>query len=171
MTRQEDAQREGQETIKKLKVHIHETEVTLKSTHTQIAKRAKATRGSYREGIRRSQERDRHIESKNAGTGRGHSDDDGKGRHDDRDSAGAEKAVQTARADFAKWEKETRARLVEQQKLLEETKVKLKEVETTIPAKFRGQYDRVVARLGHEAMAAVAIYLHGVLGGDTGADK
>lgn len=60
-----------------------------------------------------------------------------------------------AQAEFTKWEKETRARLVEQQKLLDETKAKLKEVEATIPVKHRGQYDRVVSRLGHEAMAAV----------------
>ena len=36
--RQEDAARENQEAIKKLKVAVHEKEVTLKTTHGQIAK-------------------------------------------------------------------------------------------------------------------------------------
>jgi uncharacterized protein len=155
VTRQEDAQREGQETLKKLKVHIHETEVTLKSTHAQIAKRSKqleeATGKEYealKNEIATSKAKTQELE------------DDILATMDTVETTTAtlpalEKTVQTARTDFLVWEKETRARLVEQQRLLEETKAKLKEVETTIPAKFRGQYDRVVARMGHEAMAAV----------------
>src|SRR2546423_13778320 len=41
VARQEELQREGQETLKKLKVTIHEKEVSLKATHTLIAKHIK----------------------------------------------------------------------------------------------------------------------------------
>src|SRR5437667_12663744 len=40
-TRQEDAACDNQEAIKKLKVTVHEKEVTLKTTHGQIAKHQK----------------------------------------------------------------------------------------------------------------------------------
>src|SRR5882672_10707649 len=41
VTRQEDAQREGSDTLKKLKVTVHDHEVTLKATHAQIQKHEK----------------------------------------------------------------------------------------------------------------------------------
>ena len=41
VTRQEDAARDNQEAIKKLKMAVHEKEVTLKTTHGQIGKHQK----------------------------------------------------------------------------------------------------------------------------------
>src|ERR1700733_6509364 len=40
VARQEELHREGQETIKKRKIATHEKEVTLKATHTVVAKHA-----------------------------------------------------------------------------------------------------------------------------------
>jgi uncharacterized protein len=157
VARQEDAQREGQENLKKLKVHLHETEVTLKTTHALIAKRTKQkdeATGKEKEyealvhEIASAKIRCQELEDEMLTT------------MDQIETASTalpalEKAVQTARTDFATWEKETRSRLVDQQRQLEETKAKIKEVEATIPPKLRSQYDRVVSRLGHEAMSAV----------------
>jgi uncharacterized protein len=155
VARQEDAQREGQDAIKKLKVHLHETEVTLKTTQTLIAKRTKqldeASGKEYealQHEIASAKARCQQLEDEIL-TGM-----------DQIETATAglpalDKAVQVARADFVAWEKDIRARLVDQQRQLEETKIKLKGVEATVPALHRAQYDRVVGRLGHEAMAAV----------------
>jgi predicted nucleic acid-binding Zn-ribbon protein len=66
-----------------------------------------------------------------------------------------EKVVQTARAEFKKFEAgagERRTALTQQ---LNETTAKLKEVEPKVPADVRTTYTRIVAAMGADAFASV----------------
>jgi uncharacterized protein len=66
-----------------------------------------------------------------------------------------EKAVQQAKGEYAEFEKGSQARIQSLTEQLDETLRAVKEIESTLPADVRPQYDRLVAARGEDAMAAV----------------
>jgi predicted nucleic acid-binding Zn-ribbon protein len=157
VTRQEEAQRDGVETLKKLKVTVHEHEVTLKTTHTQIKKHEKQLdeAGSKKEYDALRQEIDadkakvQQLEEEIL---------NGMGEIDERTAKlpDLEKAVKDARAEFARWEKTTQEKLVMQKDELAKALTRLKEVEGQLHDKFRDTYKRMVGAKGPDAFAAVS---------------
>jgi predicted nucleic acid-binding Zn-ribbon protein len=156
VARHEDLQREAQETLKKLKVAVHEKETTLKSTHAQIAKYQKQLNeaGSKKEydalqaEITSAKKQCTKLE-----------DDILTAMTEVEDYAARlpelEKTVQQAREEYKKFEAgagERTANLVRQQN---ETQAKLKEIEPGIPAEIRQNYNRIVAGMGADAFASV----------------
>ncbi len=156
VTRQEDAARENQEAIKKLKVAGHEKEVSLKTTHTQIAKHQKQLNeaGSKKEydallaEIAADREKSAKLEEEILAA---------MSETDERTAKIPEldKAAKAAREEFARWEKDSGARLAGLKQQLDETQARLKEVEATVPAKIRRDFDRMVRGKGVDAFAAV----------------
>ena len=156
VTRQEDAARDNQEAIKKLKVVGHEKEVTLKTTHGQIAKHQKQLNeaGSKKEydallaEIAADREKSAKLEEEILAA---------MSETDKRTAQVPEldKAAKAAREEFARWEKDSVARLVSLKIQLDATQARLKEVEATVPANVRSTFDRIVRGKGVEAFAPV----------------
>jgi uncharacterized protein len=156
VARHEDAARDNQDAIKKLKVTIHDKEVTLKTTHAQIAKHQKqlneATSNKEYDALKieiaadkaKGQELEEEILT-------------AIGESDERSAKVAEldKAVRTVKEEFARFETESGARMATLKQQLDETQVKLKEVEANVPESVRSSFDRMVRGKGVEAFAAV----------------
>ena len=156
LARQEDAVRENNDAIKKLKVAVHEKEVTLKTTHAQIAKHqaqlnAAASKKEY-DALQTEIAGDRakcatlEEESLTA-----------LAESEERAAKIAEldKAAKTAKEELARFEKDSAARLASLKTQLGETQARLKEVEATVPANVRPKYDRIVKGKGADAFAEV----------------
>ncbi len=156
VARQEAIQHEAQEALKKLKVSVHEKEVTLKTTHAAITKHkgqlnAAASKKEYdalAHEIAAEQALCVKLEDEilTAMTA-----------IDERTSQlpELEKNVQKAREEYKQFQTgagERTAALVQQ---LKETNAKLKEIEPNIPADIRTQYNRIVGGQGADAFAAV----------------
>jgi uncharacterized protein len=156
VVKQEEIQREAQETLKKLKVHLHDKETTLKTTHAQIIKHkgqlnAAASKKEY-DALQSEMNAEKALCSKLE-------DEILAGMSDIEDRTAQlpelEKASQMARAEFKKFEAgavERRTALVQQ---LNETTAKLKEIEPSIPADVRTTYNRIVGGMGADAFASV----------------
>lgn len=156
LTRQEDAARENQEAIKKLKVAVHEKEVTLKTTHTQIAKyqaqlNAVGSKKEYdalQSEIASAREKCGQLEEESLTA---------IAETDERTAKVAEldKTAKLAKEEFVRYEKDSGARLETLKKQLAETQAKLKEVESNVPANVRPVFDRIVKGKGVDAFAPV----------------
>jgi predicted nucleic acid-binding Zn-ribbon protein len=157
VARQEEAQREAQDALKKLKVQVHEKETSLKTTHALIVKHkgqlnAAASKKEYdalAHELATEQARFTQLEDEILA---------GMAEIEERTAQlpELEKGVQAARAEYKKFEAGAAERQVDLTRQLNETTAKLKEVEPTIPAEVRTNYNRIVAGLGADAFAAVA---------------
>ncbi len=153
----EEALREAQEGLKRLKVANHEKEVSLRTRANLVSKHEKqlneaaskkeydalkaeidAERAAWRkledeilEGMMEVEERTARLPD-------------------------AEKAVAQAREEAARFERESAGRAAALNEELGRVNAELAAVETTLPAEVRPQYDRLVAARGEDALAALA---------------
>jgi hypothetical protein len=156
VVRQEDAVKSNQEALKKLKVTIHEKEVTLKTTHDQIAKHqkqlneagAKKEYDALQTEIAAARAKCSQLEEESL-TAMGESDERTAKIPE------LEKAAKAAKESFTQYEKDSGARLASLKKQLDETLAKAKEVEATVPANVRSNFDRIVKGKGADAFAPV----------------
>lgn len=156
LTRQEDAYKEEVEAIKKLKVGIHEKEVLLKSTHTQINKyETQLNTVSTNKEFEALKQEIKHAREKCA-----QFEEQILIHMTEVDERTAklpehEQALKKAREEFARYEKSQTERSAEQKIQLDETLAKLKNADAQIPEEFRQAYQRVINAMGPDAMAAV----------------
>jgi predicted nucleic acid-binding Zn-ribbon protein len=156
VARQEDLLRQGQEALKHLKVTTHEKEVSLRSTHQQIAKHERQLNeaGSKKEydalkvEIAADREKCQRLEDEilQAMTDT-----------DERTAAlpTLEQNVRQAKEECSRAEQGAGERVASLQAQLAEAQAQLVAAEAQIPADARQQYDRVVNALGADALAAV----------------
>jgi predicted nucleic acid-binding Zn-ribbon protein len=156
VTRQEEILHEAHDAIKHLKVEIHAKEVSLKSTHTQIAKHQKQLNEA--ESKKEYDALQHEINEEKAAclkleeeilTSMAESEDKTAQLPE------LEKAVRQAKEEYAKFEAGMQERLTGYRTQREETQKKLEVQETSIPEKLRTQYERIVAAQGPDAMSAV----------------
>jgi predicted nucleic acid-binding Zn-ribbon protein len=155
--KQEENLREAQESLKKLKVAVHEKEGTLRATHQAIAKHQK----QLNEAVSNKKEYDA-LQSEIAAekqTQRRLEDEilEGMAETEDRTNQlpELEKALQRAREECAQFEKESRTRQASLTEQLQQAQAQLKEVEAALPADIRPQYDRLLQARGEDAMAGL----------------
>jgi len=156
VTRQEELQRECLDAIKKLKVTAHEKEVSLKTTHGQIARHQKQleTAGSKKEydalqlEIKHDREKCQALEDEVLAAM-------AEGEDKAAQLPELDKGVRQAREEYARYEQEAGRRRDELKSQLDETLGQLKEVEAHIPAELLPQYNRIVAAMGADAKSAV----------------
>ena len=157
VTRHEDAARDNQDAIKKLKVTVHDREVTLKATHAQIAKHEKQLNEStskkeydaLKVEIAADKQKGQTLEEEILTA---------IGESEERTTKVAEldKAVKLVKEEFARFEADAGARQAALKQQLDETQAKLKEVEATVPIDRRSDFDRMVVRgKGVDAFASV----------------
>jgi predicted nucleic acid-binding Zn-ribbon protein len=156
VTRQEEAVREAHDTLKRLKMASHDKEGLLKATLLQIGKHEKQLNeaGSKKEydalklEIAADKKKCQELEDEILGY---------MGEIEERNAQlpALEKAVQQAKAEYAEFEKNSRGRSVGLTEQLNQALAGIKQVESTLPADVRPQYDRLVAARGEDAMAAV----------------
>lgn len=156
VTRQEELLREAHDKLKRLKVTVHENEVSLKSTLQQIAKHEKQRNesGSKKEydalqaEINADLKKCQRLE-----------DDILEGIEETEKQAAQlpelEKAVQRAKEEAAAFEKDNQSRLAGQAEQLRQTQRQLQEVETSLPADVRALYQRQVDARGEDALSVV----------------
>ena len=154
--RQEDAAHDNHEAIKKLKVAVHEKEVSLKTTHGQI--------GKYQQQLNEAGSKKEYdaLQSEIAAAREkcGRLEEEILSAMSETEERTAkipelDKAAQTAREEFARWEQDSGARLAALKQQLDETQARLKEVEAAVPKEVRSTYDRIVRGKGVDAFAAV----------------
>lgn len=156
VARQEEAVRENHETIKKLKVAAHEKEVTLRTTHGHIARYQQQLNevGSKKEydalqaEIAGAREKCAQLEEEALAAMTETEERTAK-------IPELEKVAQLAREEFARWERDSDARMADLKRQLDETQAKLKEVEATAPSQVRLQFERIVRHKGVDAFAPV----------------
>jgi uncharacterized protein len=151
-----DAAKAAHDDLKKLKVANHEKEVSLKATHTQIAKYEKQLDevkdkkqydalkleiGSARQKAQALE--DEILEGMSQA-------EEGAGRLPDQDRAAAK-----AQDDLKAYEKEQGERMARLAEQLKTTLGQLKAVEANIPEPLVPQYQRMVAAFGADSLAAV----------------
>jgi predicted nucleic acid-binding Zn-ribbon protein len=156
VARQEDALREGQEGIKRLKVSAHEKEVSLKGTHQQIAKHqqqlnkaeSKKEYDALQAEIKQEREKCRQLE-----------DEILQAMTDSEEQTGRlpelEKAVRQAKEELARHEQGSAERLAGLRAQLAEAQQQLAAHEGQVPADIHSQYNRIVNAMGPDALAAV----------------
>jgi predicted nucleic acid-binding Zn-ribbon protein len=156
VARQEEALKEAQETIRKLKVSIHDKEVSLKATHAQIAKRRKQfdTVASKKEMDALQAE----IAADVAATRR-LEDEILTAMTESEEKAAQlpelEKALAQAKKDAAEFEKTATARQEDLTGQLNEALERLRQAEAGVPEKVVPQYQRIVGARGPDALAAL----------------
>jgi predicted nucleic acid-binding Zn-ribbon protein len=156
MTRQEEALREAQEAVKRLKVTNHEKEVLLKSTLGQIAKHEKQLNEAGSKKEYDVLKTEIAAEKKNCQE----LEDEILNCLIEIDERTAqlpelEKAIQQAKADFQEFQNNSERRVIDLKQQLDQTLQSVKEIEATLPDDIRAQVDRVVTSRGEDAMAAV----------------
>jgi predicted nucleic acid-binding Zn-ribbon protein len=154
--RLEEQYREAQDKIKHLKVTIHEKEVSLKTTHTQLKKYEKqldeAADKKQMDALRAQ------IASTKAASAQLEEDIlNAMGETEERTAKLPEEAaaVERGKRDFAEWERTSKERQAQQTAQLQETTARLKEVEAEVPEQQQAQYRRLVNAMGPDALAAV----------------
>jgi len=156
VARQEEAVREAHDALKRLKMTSHDKEGLLKATLQQIDKHERQLNeaGSKKEydalksEIAADKKKCQGLEDEilncmaeiEEGTAR---------------LPELEKAVQQAKGEYAEYEKTFQERLAGLTQQLNQALGAIKDVEATLPADVRPQYDRLVAARGEDAMAAV----------------
>ena len=154
--KQEELLQQAQESIKKLKISLHEKEVTLKSQHQVIAKHEKqlneaSSRKEY-DTLRVEIESDKKVCSK--------IEDGILEVMSEIETRAAqipeyEKAVNKGKEDTARIISDIQTRRNEFTDRLNETLKSIHEVEAGLPEDVRALYDRLVAAKGDSAMASV----------------
>ncbi len=154
--KQEELLQQAQESIKKLKISLHEKEVSLKSQHQVIAKHEKqlneaSSRKEY-DTLRVEIESDKKVCSK--------IEDAILDVMSEIETRAAqvpeyEKAVHKAKEDTARIISDIQTRRNEFTERLNETLKSIHEVEAGLPEDVRALYDRLVAAKGDSAMASV----------------
>jgi hypothetical protein len=152
----EAAYHTAQDDLKKLKVHTHEKEVSLKATHTQIAKYEKQmeTAGdkkqydAFKQEIATARQKAQKLEDEIL---------EGMSEADERTAKlpDSQKAAAKAKDDAAAFEREQGERLTRLAEQLKTTLGELKTVEKQIPEQFQAQYQRMVNAFGADSLAAV----------------
>jgi uncharacterized protein len=156
VVRQEEAWNSNSEAIKRLKVAIHEKEITLKTTHGQIAKHqkqlneagAKKEYDALQTEIAAARAKCSQLEEESL-TAMGESEERTAKVPE------LEKAAKAAKEAFAHYEKESGTRLATLKQQLDETQAKVKEVEANVPKNVRSNFDRIVKGKGADAFAPV----------------
>jgi predicted nucleic acid-binding Zn-ribbon protein len=156
LARQEEAVKENAEAVKKLKVAAHEREVTIKTTHGQIAKYQKQLNEA---GSKKEYDALQH-EIADARAAWQRLEDEAfaalaEGEERAAKAPGLEAAARRAKEEFAEFEKGIKDRVADWARELTETQAKLKEAEAAVPAGVREQYARIVRAMGPEAFAPV----------------
>jgi predicted nucleic acid-binding Zn-ribbon protein len=156
VARLEEAANSNQEAIKKLKIALHEKEVTLKTTHNQIAKHqkqlneagAKKEYDALQTEIASARAKCSQLEEESLAA---------MGESEERAAKipELEKAAKAAKEAFAQYEKESDARLTSLKQQMEEAQAKTKEVEANVPKNVRASFDRIVKGQGADAFAPV----------------
>lgn len=148
--------REEQDSIKKLKVGIHEKEVSLKTAHNQIAK--------YQKQLSEAAAKKEYDALQNEiAVAKAHTqqlEDEILAALTESEERTAkipelEKGVRQAKEEAAAFEKGAEERKAGLTAHLTETQAKLKEVEATVPADIRTQYNRIVNAMGADGFAVV----------------
>jgi predicted nucleic acid-binding Zn-ribbon protein len=155
-SKHEELLQQAQESIKKLKVTLHEKEVNLKAQHQVIAKHEKqlneATSRKEYDTLRAEIESDKKVCSKIE-------DEilDVMGEIETRSVQipEYEKAIKKAKEDTARVISDIQTRRNEFTDRLNEALKSIHEVEASLPEDVRALYDRLVAAKGDSAMAAV----------------
>jgi predicted nucleic acid-binding Zn-ribbon protein len=156
VARQEELYRESQEAIKHLKVEIHSKEVTLKTTHGQIAKyqkqlneaESKKEYDALQHEINDARSACQRLEEEILNSM-------GESEEKTAQLPELEKAVRQAKEECAQFEAGTKERLASLQTQLAESHKQLQEQEATIPSAIRSSYERVAAARGADALSAV----------------
>jgi predicted nucleic acid-binding Zn-ribbon protein len=156
VARQEELQREGQEALKKLKVAAHEKEVSLKATHTQIAKHQqqmqtatnKKEYDALQSEIKHEREQIGKIEDEILNV---------MSETEERTAKlpELEQNVQQAKQEFVAWQAGSKDRVAGFETQLREAQTQLQVVEERLPKAVLPQFQRVVNAYGPEAMSAV----------------
>jgi len=154
VARKEDDLRQAQDAIKKLKVKMHEDEVSLKATQQQIAKYQK----QFNEATVKKEYDALKVEIESARKQVQRLEDailESMGTIEERTAQlpAVDKTVQEAKASLAQFERENEARfanLVEQRKQALE---QIAAVEATLPEATRELYDRQVRARGEDSMS------------------
>ncbi len=160
VTQAESALKDGQEAVKKLKLSVHEKEVALKATDTKLKKRRQqleealtaAAPGREIDGLRKEVDHEQAAilqfeDEILAAIGEG----------EERIAAvpALEQAVKKAKDDYAAFEMTIGERRDGFTAQLNDALAKLREAEKSVPSEVRGQYNRMVAAMGPDALAAV----------------
>jgi predicted nucleic acid-binding Zn-ribbon protein len=156
VARQEEMYREEQEAIKRLKIAVHEKEVTFKTVHAQIAKYQRQLEGA---GSKKEYDA---LQAEIAGA-RAHcqqlEDEVLAGMAEGEERAARlpelEANVRKAKAEATEFERGASERLAELTAQRDDAQRRLAEVEAGIPANVRSVYNRIVNARGADAMAPV----------------
>jgi len=157
VVKQEENLREAQESLKHLKVTIHEKEVTLRTVQQLITKHEKQLNEStskkeydaLKAEIAAGRAEVRRLEDEILDT-MAVAEERAAGLPD------LEKAVKQTKAELAQFERDSQARLEDLSGQRERVFQQLAEIESTLPEDMRQQYDRLVKAQGDDALAAVA---------------
>jgi uncharacterized protein len=156
VTKQEEAVREAHDALKRLKMVSHEKEGQLKATLQQISKHERQLNeaGSKKEydalktEIAADKKKCQGLEDEILGC---------MAEIEERTAQlpELEKGVQQAKTEYADYEKNFQSRSTALSEQLNQAFRGIKEVESTLPADIRPQYDRLVTARGEDAMAPV----------------
>jgi predicted nucleic acid-binding Zn-ribbon protein len=156
LAQQEAGFRDAQEGLKRLKVAVHENEVSLKSTHQQLTKyekqlnevTSKREMDGKQSEIAQARQRLDELETKIL---------EGMTEIEERTTRlpEQEKHAQQARAEFAEFEKGQQARLARLQQEKGNAEKELAATEAKLPADIRSQYARLAKAHGADALAVV----------------
>jgi predicted nucleic acid-binding Zn-ribbon protein len=156
VTKQEEALRQGQDEIKKLKVTMHDKEVSLKTKNQNIVKHEKqlnqaASKKEY-DALKSEIEHDRKDVARLEDAVL-----DAMGAIEEKTAQvpALEKAVKQAKADLASYESESGTRLAALAEERDRALRQLAEVEATIPPDVRETYERMTRGQGEDALAPV----------------
>jgi predicted nucleic acid-binding Zn-ribbon protein len=155
VTKQEQAHREGQETLKKLKITIHEKEVSLKAKTQQIDKHrlqlnsasSKKEYDALKHEIAHDEQASKLLEDEILTA---------MVEADEKTSLlpELEQALRKAKEDLAQFEKNHQTRMAELSTQLNQTHQDLKTAEDSLHEDIRPAYHRMIAK-GEDAMSAV----------------
>jgi predicted nucleic acid-binding Zn-ribbon protein len=156
VTRHEQALVEGQNSLKQLKVTIHDKEITLKETQQQIGK----FEGQLNTATSMKEYKALQTEIGNARKLCSQLEDEillAMTETDERKAAlpGLEQAAQNARQELARFEAEAAQKQANVSNELNNVMAQLKEAEKSLPEDVRPQYERLVTALGAEALVPV----------------
>jgi predicted nucleic acid-binding Zn-ribbon protein len=157
VARQQDLLKEAQDAIKKLKVGVHEKEVSLKALHTQLTKYQKqlAEAASKPKEYEALQHEIAHAKAEASRIEDEALAEMGESEERTAKLPESEKAVRLAKEEAAAYEKGASERQAGLAAQLAEATAKLHEVEATVPSDVRGLYNRVVAAMGADAFGMV----------------
>ena len=157
VARQEEILKESQEKLKKLKVSVLEKEVSLKATHTQIAKHKKQLNEATGKKEYDALQAEIAAEQKNLQR----LEDEiltGMGETEERTAQlpQAEVNLKKAKEECAEFRRTAGDRLAGLQEQLRQAGEQLQEVEAAIPADIRPLFDRITAAKGEDALSLLA---------------